>query len=282
MTTFQENFEKIRNLYLESMPDSTLKTAIEYALLGTGKLLRPQLMLSLIEAKGMDASLYYQEALALECIHTYSLVHDDLPAMDDDSMRRGKPTVHIAFDEATAILVGDALLSDAFRLITENPQTSSDQKVQLTKTLSNAIGSSGMVLGQTLDIASEGQKVTLQELERMNELKTGKLLEASIVFGAIISGQTPLAPYQKLAYQLGLLYQLQDDLLETLEDEKKLGKSKSDGVRQKPTTVSLLGIEAAQEMIESYHLKIAQSLSELNLQNTPFSKLISVILNRSY
>lgn len=282
MTKFNELFEKSIQEYLSSIKDSSLKSGISYALSGTGKRLRPQLMLSLIASKGLKTENFYSAALALECVHTYSLVHDDLPAMDDDSMRRGKPTVHVAFDEATAILVGDALLTDAFTLITENKHLTADQKVALVKTLSNAIGSKGMVMGQILDIASEGQHSTLDELEEMNALKTGKLLEASILFGAIVAGEKELKKYQVLAHDLGLLYQLQDDLLETLEDAAKLGKSKSDVKRNKPTTVTHLGLEKAQALEKDFHQKIHSTLSELKLDNSLFAKLIDTIIQRSY
>ena len=282
MTKFNELFEKSIQDYLSTIKDSSLKSGISYALSGTGKRLRPQLMLSLIASKGLKTEGYYSAALALECVHTYSLVHDDLPAMDDDSMRRGKPTVHLAFDEATAILVGDALLTDAFTLITENKHLTSDQKVALVKTLSMAIGSKGMVMGQILDIASEGQDSTLKELEEMNTLKTSKLLEASILFGAIIAGEKDLNSYQKLAHDLGLLYQLQDDLLETLEDATTLGKSKSDVKRDKPTTVTHLGLEKAQDLEKAFHRNINSTLSALKLNNSLFAKLIDTIIQRSY
>lgn len=282
MTQFNELFEKSIADYLDTIQNSTLKEAISYALAGTGKRLRPQLMLSLIESKGVKSNPYYSVALALECVHTYSLVHDDLPAMDDDSMRRGKPSVHVAFDEATAILVGDALLTDAFYLISEHKELSSPQKVQLIQTLSGAIGSSGMVLGQVLDIASEGKNSSLDELEEMNALKTGKLLEASILFGAIMAGEKTLSPYQKLAHDLGLLYQLQDDLLETLEDASKLGKSKSDEGRQKPTIVTHLGLEKAQALEKKFHQNIRSLLSELSLSQTTFETLIETIIKRPF
>lgn len=282
MTKFNELFEQSIQNYLHKLPDSSLKKAMVYALSGTGKRLRPQLMLSLIASRGLSPESFYSLALALECVHTYSLVHDDLPAMDDDSMRRGKPTVHIAFDEATAILVGDALLTDAFSLISEHSGLSSDQKVQLILTLSKAIGSSGMVIGQILDIASEGKNISLNELEKMNHLKTGKLLEASILFGAIVANESSLENYKILAKHLGLLYQLQDDLLETLEDATVLGKSKSDSVRDKPTIVTHLGLEKAQELEKDYHQKIRQSLIKLHLDHTLFSTLIETIIQRSY
>lgn len=282
MTKFNELFEKTIQDYLKTIKDSSLKSGISYALSGTGKRLRPQLMLSLIASKGLKPDPFYSVALALEAVHTYSLVHDDLPAMDDDTMRRGKPTVHVAFDEATAILVGDALLSDAFTLIAGHPQLTPEQKVHLVMTLSEAIGSQGMVMGQVLDIASEGHDSTLAELEEMNALKTGKLLMASILFGAIIASEKDLTLYRELAEDLGLLYQLQDDLLETLEDATQLGKSLSDVARNKPTVVTHLGLDDAQALEKKYHEKLYAKLRQLQLDGSLFAQLIDTIIQRSY
>jgi Geranylgeranyl pyrophosphate synthase len=138
--------------YLDTRPESTLKKAIAYALGGTGKKLRPKLMLSIIQSKGEDMKPYLNAALALELVHTYSLVHDDLPAMDDDDLRRGQPTTHIKFDEATAILVGDALLSDTFHLIASTQEIPTEIRLNMVDILSKKIGSTGMVYGQTLDM----------------------------------------------------------------------------------------------------------------------------------
>lgn len=268
--------------YLAGLPESRLKDAISYALGGTGKKLRPKLMLTLIESFGIDATPFLNAALALEMVHTYSLVHDDLPAMDDDHLRRGQPTTHVKFDEATAILVGDALLSDAFRLITDTEDLSASVQLQMVKMLSQKIGSQGMVYGQILDIASEGQAVTAEDLLAINLHKTANLLEASVLFGALAAHKTPLAPFATLARELGLLYQIQDDVLEAEGDETTLGKSFSDTLRDKPTFVTLLSKNELHSLIRTYQESIRDKMHTLHLIDTPFDTLIRHILHRTY
>lgn len=268
--------------YTHALPDSVLKTAIAYALSGTGKRLRPKLMLSLIESQGMDAKPFIHVALALELVHTYSLVHDDLPAMDDDDLRRGQLTTHKKFDEATAILVGDALLSDAFGLIAQTESLDAQTQMQMTQILAQKIGSSGMVYGQILDIASEGQNVTADDLMAINLHKTSYLLEASIMMGALSAGIHDLKPYEILARDLGLLYQIQDDLLEFDSDERTLGKSFSDERRNKPTFVTLLNKEGADALAHDYADRIQEAIQKLHLKETPFESIITSILQRTY
>jgi len=281
MKKYDEIIQNAIQKYVSSIPDSTLKNAIHYALEGTGKRLRPKLMLSLIDAHNVLGELYDDLALSLELVHTYSLVHDDLPAMDNDDLRRGKPTTHIAFDEATAILVGDALLTDAFRLITENDHLSAEQKNQCVSILSTHIGSKGMVYGQVLDIESENQEPTLETLLTMNELKTARLLQASLLFGGVVT-KMPLEHLMTLGYQLGLLYQIQDDLLEQTTEESILGKSKSDDRRKKPTIVSKLGLTDAKNLNMRYQNQLEKQLDELGLFHTEFHQLIDSILKRKY
>lgn len=268
--------------YIETLPDSPLKKAMAYALGGTGKRLRPKLMLALIESKGLDPTSYLKAALALELVHTYSLVHDDLPAMDDDALRRGQPTTHIQFDEATAILVGDALLSDAFKLIAQTSTLDASTQIQMVDILSRKIGSSGMVYGQILDIASEGQVVTSDDLVKINRHKTANLLEASLLMGALAAGLTPLDAVEDLAKNLGLLYQIQDDLLEVEGSESLAGKSLSDVRRKKPTFITLLGLEKTKALNLTYEKAIQKSLHDLGLEESPFSEIIQTILTRTH
>lgn len=281
MKNYDEIIQKALTDYLNTIPESTLKKAISYALEGTGKRLRPKLMLSLIESKKIPSELYGDLALSLELVHTYSLVHDDLPSMDNDDLRRGKPTTHIAFDEATAILVGDALLSDAFRLITENHYLSDKDKNHCIQILSTHIGSKGMVYGQILDIQSENNQPSLELLLEMNELKTARLLQASLLFAGIVT-KMDLDKILILGYELGLLYQIQDDLLEQTTDIKTLGKSKSDDRRNKPTIVSQLGINDANALNERYIAHIENFIDDHDLVYTDFQTLIQQILKRSY
>ena len=268
--------------YLETLVQSRLKSAIRYALSGTGKRLRPKLMLATIEARGFNAKDYASVALALELVHTYSLVHDDLPAMDDDALRRGQPTTHIQFDEATAILVGDALLSDAFRLISEAAQISPDKQSAIIRILAEKIGSKGMVYGQILDIASENTSGDVAQLMAINTHKTAHLLEAALMMGAIASNESNLERTEQLGRDLGLLYQIQDDLLEATSDEATAGKSFSDDRRKKPTYLTVLGLEKTQAMNDQYYASIQASLKALELEHTVLDELIQTIIHRTY
>ncbi len=282
MEKFDQYLQDAIQSYTHTLPESVLKEAIIYALGGTGKRLRPKLMLALIESKGMDSKPFTSVALALELVHTYSLVHDDLPAMDDDDLRRGQTTTHKKFDEATAILVGDALLSDAFRLVSEANALDDQTKVQMVQILSRKIGSHGMVYGQILDIASEGQKVTSDDLMAINLHKTSYLLEASIMMGALSAGIKDLETYEHCARDLGLLYQIQDDLLEFESDESTLGKSFSDERRDKPTFVTLLGKDGADALASDYAESLHEYIKRLQLEGTPFELIIQSILKRTY
>ena len=268
--------------YLDTRPESTLKNAIAYALGGTGKKLRPKLMLSIIQSRGEDMKPYLNAALALELVHTYSLVHDDLPAMDDDDLRRGQATTHIKFDEATAILVGDALLSDAFHLITGAEEIDTEIRLTMVDILSKKIGSSGMVYGQALDIESEGKTLESDDLMAINLHKTSNLLEAAIMMGAVAAQEKSLPAYESLARDLGLLYQIQDDVLEAESDEVTLGKSFSDDRRQKPTFVTLLGKNGAEALRASYAKRLHEKIAGLQLAGTEFERLIEQILKRTY
>lgn len=281
MKNYDEIIHQSLNSYYNTIPKSTLKDAIVYALKGTGKRLRPKLMLSLIESHNIPSELYGDLALSLELVHTYSLVHDDLPAMDNDDLRRGKPTTHIAFDEATAILVGDALLSDAFRLIVDHPHINDVDKTRCVQILSSHIGSKGMVYGQILDIESENQSPSLELLLQMNELKTARLLQASLLFAGIIT-KSNLEELQTLGYELGLLYQIQDDLLEQTTDSKTLGKSKSDERRNKPTIVSKLGFKDATQLNQRYINHLDNYIQSHQLAFTDFDALIKTIVHRTY
>ncbi len=268
--------------YLETLVQSRLKSAIRYALSGTGKRLRPKLMLATIEARGFNAKDYASVALALELVHTYSLVHDDLPAMDDDALRRGQPTTHIQFDEATAILVGDALLSDAFRLISEAAQISPDKQSAMIRILAEKIGSKGMVYGQILDIASENTSGDVAQLMAINTHKTAHLLEAALMMGAIASNESNLERTEQLGRDLGLLYQIQDDLLEATSDEATAGKSFSDDRRKKPTYLTVLGLAKTQAMNDQYYASIQATLKALELEHTVLDELIQTIIHRTY
>lgn len=224
---------------------------MRYAALGPGKRVRPFLVYAAGELVGAEASTLDAPACALELIHAYSLVHDDLPAMDDDDLRRGRPTCHRAYDEATAILVGDALQTRAFELLAEAPGLAAETRLRMITTLAHAAGHAGMVGGQALDLAAVGQQRSLAELEQMHRLKTGALIEASVVLGAL-AGQADRATLDALgryARAIGLAFQVRDDILDVTADSQTLGKTQGkDAAADKPTYVSLLGLASAQTL----------------------------------
>lgn len=223
--------------------------AMRYAVLGGGKRLRPFLLIESARLFGMTEQAAVDAGAALECVHCYSLVHDDLPAMDDDRMRRGRPTTHIAFGEATAILAGDALLTLAFEILSQ-PSTHQDARIraELVALLAQAAGTNGMAGGQALDLAAEGRKVSALEVARMQAMKTGALFAFACDAGAVLGRADAVAREALAAYAaaFGQAFQLADDLLDAEGDAKAVGKAVAkDASRGKATLVALLGIEGA-------------------------------------
>ncbi len=233
---------------------AVLGQAMRHAALGGGKRLRPLLLTATAAMYGADKTQALRAAIAIEAVHVYSLVHDDLPCMDDDDLRRGKPTVHKAFGEAMAVLAGDALLAFAFEVLAD-PATSGDPfvRAELVQVLAIAAGAGGMVGGQVLDIAGEGQSLGLPEITRMQQLKTGALLGAAVEMGAALGkvpteGRTHLRGY---ARDLGLAFQIADDLLDHQGDAAKAGKAvRKDAGAGKQTFIALLGPERAREQAQ--------------------------------
>ena len=231
--------------------DGRLGEAMRYAAIGGGKRLRPLLLTATAAMHGVDRSQALRAAAAIESIHIYSLIHDDLPCMDDDAMRHGKPSAHVAFGEAVAVLAGDALHSFAFEVLAD-PATSGDPfiRAELVQVLANACGPMGMVGGQMMDIEGEGQALDLPAITRMQQLKTGALLSAAVEMGAVLGkvpaeGRTHLKGY---ARAIGLAFQIADDLLDHAGDEAKAGKAlRKDAEAGKQTFVALLGEDRARE-----------------------------------
>ena len=231
-----------------------LHAAMQYSVLNGGKRIRPLLVLAAAQAcdscvSGDDPESFsettWRAAVAIEYMHAYSLIHDDLPAMDDDDLRRGQPTCHIAFDYATAILAGDALQCAAFECLAASPET-----LPLIAPFAKASGANGMVLGQAIDLAAVNQTLTLDQLTQMHRYKTGALIEASVVMGAMSVGATldQMGALKTYAKAIGLAFQIQDDILDVTANTEELGKQQgADAAQNKPTYVSLLGLEAAQE-----------------------------------
>jgi geranylgeranyl pyrophosphate synthase len=228
---------------------SPLYAASSYSLQIGGKRIRPILCLASANAVGLqDRDLLSYPACAIELIHTYSLIHDDLPAMDDDDLRRGKPSLHKAYDEATAILVGDGLQARAFELLADAPGLSAEQKIAMVKVLAAAAGPRGMVGGQFIDIQATDSDMGLEELQAMHSLKTGALIRASLALGGIAAGATEeqLAALDAYGSHIGLAFQVVDDILDVEGDTQTLGKTQGkDGEANKPTYVKLMGLEGA-------------------------------------
>jgi len=236
-----------------------LQEALEYSLFNGGKRVRPVLAYAAAEACGADQKMADLPAAALEMIHSYSLVHDDLPAMDDDDLRRGKPTCHIAFDEATAILAGDALQTLAFEILSRDAQNplSTNQRLKMIQQLSQASGASGMCGGQSIDLEAVGHQVDLAYLENMHNHKTGALIYAAVIMGALCNPEvteTQLTQLAQYAKAIGLAFQVQDDILDVISDTETLGKAQgADAALNKPTYVSLLGLEGARAKAQELH-----------------------------
>lgn len=229
-----------------------LQEAMEYSLLAGGKRIRPVLTLETCRLCGGDPDRALPFACGVEMVHTYSLIHDDLPAMDDDDLRRGRPTNHIVYGEATAILAGDALLTAAFEQLTK-ADLPAERVVEAVRCLSHAAGSAGMVGGQALDMAGEGRALDREELELLQSLKTGALISAAAELGCIAAGGTPeqRARVRAYAQALGRAFQVRDDMLDVISSQAELGKPVgSDQLNEKSTFVTALGLEGCATLVE--------------------------------
>lgn len=279
-----ENF--MTRMYGESTIPQQLHDSMEYSLLAGGKRLRPILLFASYHAFQEER---YEKVLhtatALEMIHTYSLIHDDLPAMDDDDFRRGKLTNHKKFDEATAILAGDALLTSAFELVSKDDQLTADEKVFLIQALSHAAGPEGMVAGQILDMEGEKRKLSLGELEAVHRLKTGKLISFAIIAGAYLGNarKEQLEYLKQFADYLGLIFQVQDDILDVIGDAEKLGKPVgSDEENTKSTYPNLLGLDGAKAQLAQYTEKALVTLHKADIHDSYLEKLLHYFGERDH
>lgn len=275
------NFEEHLNNVLETLQDSTLKESMAYSLLNGGKRVRPRLLFALLQDLNVEMETGIEPSLALEMIHTYSLVHDDLPAMDNDEMRRHKPTNHIVYGEGMAILAGDGLLTEAFNVIT-NSNLNSKIRIECVRILAQNAGPNGMILGQELDTVD--QIDSIEQLDRCYELKTGCLFAASLEMAVTISGHFDLQDIARnLGLTLGKVFQYQDDILEFTSTPDDIGKSStSDLERGKTTVVSLLGLEKAQERTNYLFDEISDLLSQMPLQDNQLESLINTITRRTF
>ncbi len=264
--------------------DERLQQAMQYSLLSGGKRIRPILAYASAQAVADISSAVDHVGCAVEAIHAYSLIHDDLPAMDDDDLRRGQPTCHIAFDEACAILAGDALQALAFEQLASAPEVSDSTRVNLIRELAAASGAGGMVGGQAIDLASVNQQPTLEQLQHMHTLKTGALIRASVRMGAIATGAVNAQQLNALslyADAIGLAFQVQDDILDVVADTETLGKQQgADIALNKPTYVSLLGLEQAQQKAQQLHQTALNALSMFGQSADTLRALSAYIIER--
>jgi farnesyl diphosphate synthase len=261
---------------------------MRYSVLGGGKRIRPALVFATARAVGIAEEEVEAAACAIELIHVYSLVHDDLPAMDDDDLRRGKPTCHKAFDEATAVLVGDSLLTLAFQVLARDPAlpVTPAVRLRLIDLLAEASGTFGMAGGQAIDLAAQGQKLDVSRVEEMHSRKTGALIRVSVLMAAASSPALEARYYQALANfatPIGLAFQIQDDLLDLLGDVATLGKATgADSERFKPTHPSIIGIEASQERVRLLHAQALEALEPFGAHAEPLRSLADWLLSRRY
>ena len=273
-------FENYLNAKIDLLTPSVTREAMRYSLLAGGKRLRPQMVFSVIEGYHLNNEIGYDYAAALEMIHTYSLIHDDLPAMDNDDLRRGKPTCHKQFDEATAILAGDGLLTYAFEVLAKADLPHNALAVQI---LAKCAGSSGMVLGQTLDM-HEDSRVDYKALEEIYKYKTGCLFSAALMLGALASNKVDnktLSTWDSIGNKIGIAFQIQDDLLDVRMDSAALGKSNSDIRNEKVTAVSLLGEEQAEKLMNELYAECDKMLSNIeDFDNCILTNLLNGVKTR--
>ncbi len=289
MQARQEHIEAVleRLLPAPSLAPPSLHEAMRYAVLGSGKRVRPLLAFAAGEATGAEAQRVERAAAAVELIHAYSLVHDDLPCMDDDVLRRGKPTCHVAFGEATALLAGDALQSLAFQVLVEEPIAPTPAaQLTMVRTLAGAVGSRGMAGGQAIDLASTGRELTLTELEHMHIHKTGELIRAAVLLGAACGSRLEAEPAGRLdrfAKAAGLAFQVVDDLLDDQADTATLGKTAGKDARQnKPTYVSVLGVARARDFAHELRDEALAALAPLGAEAGRLRALIDFIILRRH
>lgn len=276
----------------DNAPQYRLNQAMRYAVLNGGKRVRPALCFAAAiaaNAASGDEGLLQDAAVlgaacAVEMVHAYSLVHDDLPAMDDDDLRRGKPTTHIAFDEPTAILAGDALQTKAFELLANSPHLSAENKVACIQQLAESAGERGMCGGQMVDLEAVGKSPSLEDLSLMHEMKTGALIRASVLMGAIASGTrdtTALEALASYAGVAGLAFQVKDDILDATADTETLGKRQgADAERNKPTYVSHLGLEGAETRLNELYRQALDALAVFGSAANQLINLTDYIVQR--
>jgi farnesyl diphosphate synthase len=285
LQAFPERSEAVLETLLPPVdrPPLRLHQAMRHAVLGGGKRMRPLLVYATGQMLGASLEALDRPAAAVELMHAYSLVHDDLPAMDDDDLRRGRPTCHIAFDEATAILAGDALQCLAFEVLTE-ADLAIGTRLRMLQTLAAASGVRGMAGGQALDLAAVGRRLDISELEAVHRMKTGALIRASVRLGALAAnaGDTLFEALDEFADALGLAFQIRDDMLDIEGTAESLGKTAGKDARaDKPTYPSLLGPEQAQLRLASEEQRMHNALQHCGMADSTLAALARFTVGRS-
>ena len=288
LTSYQQRNNQQLNQWLEQLPhqEQPLIQAMKYGLLLGGKRVRPFLVYITGQMLGCKPEDLDTPASAIECIHAYSLIHDDLPAMDDDDLRRSQPTCHIKFDEATAILTGDALQTLAFTILAEgelNPNAE-NQRIKMVQALAQASGAGGMCLGQALDLGAENRRVSLADLEEIHRNKTGALINCAVKLGALAAGEKGLEvlPHlERYSKAIGLAFQVQDDILDIISDTETLGKPQgSDQELNKSTYPSLLGLEGAMEKAHTLLQEALQALEAIPYNTQLLEEFARYVIER--
>jgi farnesyl diphosphate synthase len=285
---YTARIEKVLDRWLPpaDKPPERLHSAMRYAVMGGGKRLRPLLIYAAGETLGVAADRLDGPAAAVEIIHAYSLIHDDLPAMDDDALRRGRPTCHIAYDEATAILAGDALQVLAFLILSDDKSMAASPaaRVEMLRTVAAASGSAGMAGGQAMDLAAAGRRLELAELELMHIYKTGALIRASVLLAAQSVPQIDaqkLTALDRYAKCVGLAFQIRDDILDVEGVTETLGKKAgADSAHNKPTYPSILGLERSKQRARDLRDDALQALAPMGAAAEPLKYLAEYIVNR--
>ena len=283
MKTLKNEFEEYLQSTLQKDIPSKTREAMNYSLMNGGKRVRPMILFALLQDAGVDPHSGFSCAGAIEMIHTYSLIHDDLPCMDDDDLRRGHPTCHKAFSEAIAVLAGDALLTKAFEIVLES-DASDLQKVKLVKSLGECAGINGMILGQDLDMQTENHPLTsFDELKRIEIYKTGMLLSLPMRCACILSQQEEhIEAWSQIGILLGIQFQIQDDILDKTQTSEVLGKSTSDEKNDKATAISLLGLQKASKIVLDLEQKIKDQLNQIPGDHDCFQQILNYLIQRKY
>ena len=273
------SFEKHVQEYLDSQRPCLISDAMKYAMEG-GKRFRPRVIFALLKGMGIDESEGYDAALALELIQTYSLIHDDLPAMDNDDFRRGKPSLHKAFREDIAILTGDQLLTNAFRVIAESKSYDAKCKVNIIKALSTYAGSDGMIYGQLLDVTSDNQNIDAEKLDVIQDNKTGGLFKIACLIPMYIAGREEEDCFIRMGSLIGKIFQNQDDLFDVIKSEKEMGKSLSDARNEKGSALSVYSLDELKQLIEDQFNELDALLNDIDIDKTYISELLQALKNR--